>query len=331
MGSPNRTWIAVAVVALLAVAGCTSDTDWAADRPAAGNTTPTTTPPEWLFVVQSDGDTTFDPASGRLALPAGSVQAFTDRPHRDTRATSPQSFVDLWQANGPDSFRADPPNAVLTYWDTVDGVEVPRTVVCEIVGDVDYAAADGQLSMGLRVLDPKGATLPTTMRRASLFVDDVAGPICLPEPADESNVEYFNMMNFNEGFVLQVEDVPGSNDHQVWLECPERESPSIPSSSFDVRLATPDRATVVSCYSDEKITFTAADLGTLTYCSSSGSCRLEVLAVNSETEMTYSTTSVEVMVTANSTIAPELEPATIPLCNQGDMTYLTGPRLSLES
>lgn len=124
----------VVVVAVIVMAGCSSSGAGTGGGGASGE--PST--PEWLYVVQSDGETTFDPASGRLSIPAGSGQAFTDRPYRDTRATSPQSFVNLWRNISPDSFANDPPNAVLTHSDATAGSVTPRSVVCEITGGVEY-------------------------------------------------------------------------------------------------------------------------------------------------------------------------------------------------
>lgn len=317
MRSSTRTWI-VPVAVVLLLAGCTSDDGWNADRFEGGPATPTTTPAEWLFVAQSEGDTTFDPATGVLSLPASSVQAFTDRPHRDTRAISPEQFVSLWQATGPDSFRADPPNAVLTYWEVDGDDQASRSVVCEIVGDVSYSASGGRLDLGLRVLEPKGATLPATIARASLFVDGDpnfgAGCPDSVGPDDQTNVEYFNMMNFDGEFTLQVERVASANEYQIWLDCPERESPSIPPSTFDVQLSIADGSSPVSCYASDRLTIAASDLGTTPFCSRGGACTVEVVALNSEKDGIYSTTKLTVQVGSDESIVPELVPATLPIC-----------------
>ena len=114
--------------------------------------------PEWLFAVQAQGDSTYDAATGRLSMPAGTVQAFTDRPYRDTQTVTPQSFVNLFHRDGPDSFAEDPPNAVLTYWDDSSGTPTPRTVVCEASGGA--GVTDDGLWVGLKILEPAGATLP---------------------------------------------------------------------------------------------------------------------------------------------------------------------------
>lgn len=308
--------IALAATAALVVAGCSSDDGTGSDPEGAGaseaaGAETVSTPVEWLFVVQAEGETTFDQSTGRLAMPAGSVQAFTDRPHRDTRATSPQSFVNLWQSADPDSFAKDPPNAVLTYWDTSTGSAMPRTVVCVIVGDVSYSSADRVLSMQLRLLDPEDAVLPARLDRASLFVDSVPDG-CSNSPEDTSNIEYFNMMDFEGEFVVQTQYDPATGQNEVWITCPERESPTIPPSSFDVRISTPDNATSVSCYSEEKITFVQQDLATTPNCRSGNLCDFVITALDTETGTQYSVTTFSLELGRfDSNTIPELNPATL--------------------
>jgi len=324
MTIPTAVRIGLAAVALLALSSCSSDADWtasgsdAATRSASPSASDSTSKsqPEWLFAVQSSGDTTFDASTGQLSMPTGSVQAFTDRPYRDTKATSPQTFVNLWQSADPDSFEKDPPNAVLTYWDATDNSAVPRTVVCEITGDVGYSTTDGRLSMGLRVLEPKGATLPARMSRASLFVDGVTEPGCVNSPADESNIEYFNILNFGEGIELNVNYVEPTNDYSVAISCPARVSPSIPSTVFDIRLATADGSSTVSCYSTDQITIAKQDLAELAYCNAQNTCRFVISALNTETNQVYSETEYSVVIDTDENIIPELEAATLPVCNR---------------
>lgn len=309
--------IALAATAALVVAGCSSETGAGPEgvvTPDAASADTVSTPAEWLFVVQAEGETTFDQTTGRLSMPTGSVHAFTDRPHRDTRATSPKSFVNLWQSADPDSFAEDPPNAVLTYWDSSSGSAMPRTVVCVIVGDVGYSSADRVLSMQLRLLDPEDAVLPARLDRASLFVDSVP-QACANSPDDSMNIEYFNMLNFNGEFVVQTQYDPATGQNEVWITCPERESPTIPPSSFDVRISTPDNATSVSCYSGEKITFAQQDLATTPNCTSGKFCDFVITALDTETGAQYSVTTLQLELGSDNTIIPDLEPATLQICN----------------
>jgi hypothetical protein len=318
MKTPTMLW-ALALSALLVAGGCSAGTEPGSGAASDGATPDVSAdtasaPAEWLFVVQAEGETTFDQATGRLSMPAGAVHAFTDRPHRDTRATSPQSFVNLWQSADPDSFAADPPNAVLTYWDASSGSAMPRTVVCVIVGDVGYSSADRVLSMQLRLLDPEDAVLPARLDGASLFVDSVPEG-CSNSPDDSMNIEYFNMLNFNEAFVVQTQYDPATGQDQVWITCPERESPTIPPSSFDVRISTPDDTSSVSCYSGEKITLAQQDLAKTPNCRSGNFCEFVVTALNTQTGMQYSVTNVELELGSDSTIIPDLEPATLQICD----------------
>lgn len=320
MMTPTTLRIGLVAVALLALSSCTSDSDWAAEAPdttvaSAGEPTAATSPtPEWLFAMQSDGETTFDAATGQLSMPTGAVHAFTDRPYRDTKVTSPHTFVDLWQRTGPDSFDEDPPNAVLTYWETVGETAVPRTVVCEITGEVGYSTGDGRLSMGLRVLEPEGATLPARMSRASLFVDDVAGSPCPDSATDETNVEYFNLINYEGAIDLQVQYVPATDVYQVWLDCPQRTSPSEPSAEFDIRLTTGDQRSTASCYSTDKLSLPKQNLAGLSYCNDQQVCTFDVTAVNSESKAVYSETRVSVTMGTDVDLIPQLQPATVPVC-----------------
>ena len=77
-------------------------------------------PAEWLFVhtaqtAEMTSDTT-------LVMPATrDIFAFTDRPNRMHAYINAHEFVSLWDEGEGDTFRANPPNAVLTW---VDGEEM---------------------------------------------------------------------------------------------------------------------------------------------------------------------------------------------------------------
>jgi hypothetical protein len=77
-------------------------------------------PAEWLFVhtaetAEMTSDTT-------LVMPATrDIFAFTDRPNRMHGYMNAHEFVSLWDEGEGDTFKADPPNAVLTW---VDGDEM---------------------------------------------------------------------------------------------------------------------------------------------------------------------------------------------------------------
>ena len=73
-------------------------------------------PAEWLFVhtaqtAEMTSDTT-------LVMPATrDIFAFTDRPNRMHAYMNAHEYVSLWDEGEGDTFKADPPNAVLTWVD----------------------------------------------------------------------------------------------------------------------------------------------------------------------------------------------------------------------
>ena len=315
----SRAFVIPALLAVISSAGCSSD---AGSSPQVGGGD-VAAPIEWLFVVQSDGETTYDAATEQLSIPARAVQAFTDRPHRDTRATSPQAFVNLWGSADPESFAEDPPNAVLTFWDATSGSAVPRTIVCEIVGGVDYSSSTGRLVMELRVLDPHGAVIPARMERASLFVDGLAED-CPGSPDDEVNIEFFNMMMFNEEFTVGWTQLYATGQVAVRINCPERGGASIPAASFDLRISRPDGSDSVSCYEDRTIVLDRQGLAELSSCATTRpcancvveTCQFLVTALNTVTGAEYSVTTVGLELSeSGTTVVPDLQPATSPACS----------------
>ena len=73
-------------------------------------------PAEWLFVhtaqtAEMTSDTT-------LVMPVTrDIFAFTDRPNRMHAYMNAHEYVSLWDEGEGDTFKADPPNAVLTWVD----------------------------------------------------------------------------------------------------------------------------------------------------------------------------------------------------------------------
>jgi len=122
-------------------------------------------PAEWLFVhtaqtAEMTSDTT-------LVMPVTrDIFAFTDRPNRMHGYMKAHQFVTLWGEGEGDTFKADPPNAVLTW---VDGDEMKEAEVlitnAKVVGD-GYGTAV-QYSVKLEA----GETPEGNIGSASLFVD----------------------------------------------------------------------------------------------------------------------------------------------------------------
>ena len=122
-------------------------------------------PAEWLFVhtaqtAEMTSDTT-------LVMPVTrDIFAFTDRPNRMHGYMKAHEFVSLWDEGEGDTFKADPPNAVLTW---VDGDEMKEAevliITAKVVGD-GYGTAV-QYSVKLEAGDsPEG-----TGGAVSLFID----------------------------------------------------------------------------------------------------------------------------------------------------------------
>ena len=124
-------------------------------------------PAEWLFVHTAE--TAEMTSATTLVMPVTrDIFAFTDRPNRMHAYMKAPQFVSLWDEGEGDTFKADPPNAVLTW---VDGGEMKEAEVlitdAKVVGDVYGMAV--QYSVKLEA----GDTPVGKMGSASFFVDDV--------------------------------------------------------------------------------------------------------------------------------------------------------------
>ena len=88
---------------------------------------------EWLFVhtaeeAQVTNNTT-------IVMPVTrDIFAFTDRPYRKHAYMTGQQFASLWADSGSNSFKTDPPNAVLTW---VEGEDVKEAEVVVIGASLD--------------------------------------------------------------------------------------------------------------------------------------------------------------------------------------------------
>ena len=89
------------------------------------------------------------------------IFAFTDRPYRKHAYMTGEQFASLWADSGSDSFKTDPPNAVLTW---VEGEDVKEA---EVV--ITGASIDGN---SITYNRKYSATIPDgTLESVSLFVD----------------------------------------------------------------------------------------------------------------------------------------------------------------
>jgi len=120
---------------------------------------------ELLFVQNSGGVTL---ANGQLKLEGVSAHTlyFSDRPERIVGRVTTQEFVDHW-ASGDDSFKKDPPNAVLTSEHDGEAVEV--TVVLR------NPVLEGKtLAYDVEILDGPNEVSGDW---ASLFIDLIGAPL----------------------------------------------------------------------------------------------------------------------------------------------------------
>ena len=93
-------------------------------------------PAEWLFVHTAE--TAEMTSATTLVMPVTrDIFAFTDRPNRMHAYMKAPQFVSLWDEGEGDTFKADPPNAVLTW---VDGGKMKEAEVlitdAKVAGDV---------------------------------------------------------------------------------------------------------------------------------------------------------------------------------------------------
>lgn len=120
---------------------------------------------ELLFVQNSR---TVSLANGQLKLvgASGNTLYFSDRPERIVGRVTTQEFVDHW-APGDDSFKKDPPNAVLTTEHDGDAVEVTLVLKNPVL--------EGRtLTYSVEILD---GPQEVSGDWASLFIDLIGAPL----------------------------------------------------------------------------------------------------------------------------------------------------------
>ena len=120
-------------------------------------------PAEWLFVHTAEiAEMT---SATTLVMPVTrDIFAFTDRPNRQHAYMNAHEYASLWDEGEGDTFKADPPNAVLTW---VDGDFVLEAEV--VITDLSVSENGRML---LYTLDVEVGSLDIGMiNYPSLFVD----------------------------------------------------------------------------------------------------------------------------------------------------------------
>jgi hypothetical protein len=135
---------------ILLLAALSSSFAFAEDKPAE----------EWLFVHTAEEAQVINTTT--IVIPATrDIFAFTDRPYRKHGYMTGEQFASLWADSGSDSFKTDPPNAVLTW---VDGEDVKEA---ELV--ITGASFDGD---SITYTRKHPATVQfSNLKSVSLFVD----------------------------------------------------------------------------------------------------------------------------------------------------------------
>ena len=115
--------------------------------------------PRFLYVLSAEKGSY---KNGKLKLDgvAPLVVYFSDRPQRIAGHMSVEKLLDIW-GKGPDSFKADPPNATLSIFDESGN----KNIVLELQNP---DLSDGKLTFDVRLLEGR---LPPSFRASSLFID----------------------------------------------------------------------------------------------------------------------------------------------------------------
>jgi hypothetical protein len=120
---------------------------------------------EWLFVHTADEAQVTNNTT--IVMPVTrDIFAFTDRPYRKHAYMTGEQFASLWADSGSNSFKTDPPNAVLTW---VEGEDVKEA---EVV--ITGASIDGN---SITYTRKYSATIRDgTLKSVSLYVDALLEP-----------------------------------------------------------------------------------------------------------------------------------------------------------
>ncbi len=300
--------------------------------------TPASTGGSNLYVVdgRSGSATRTGADSWRLDLSGASVLWFRDRPDRGSGSESPASFVAGWSK----TFVGSPPYAAVlapagpvghhpTAVKLTDPTYDPTTGTTSVTLTPDQGESVADAAW-LSKLTPGAAS---TDGRVVLFVDDSSPVSSGPTVDDESIVEYFNEILFNEEIYVDVQDL--GTQYQLVLSCPEPPSPTIPSPNFLLTMYTADSppSSSTTC-NGAPILLQKAVLPQSGFCTSSGSnCNFNIVLSNRSTGTIYSQTLVAITLTPgiNTTIIPNLEPATLPLdpYPAAELTLLESGKLNL--
>ena len=125
-------------------------------------------PAEWLFVHTTH--TAEMTSATTLIMPiTREIFAFTDRPNRQHAYMNAHTFASLWDEGEGDTFKADPPNAVLTW---VEDGEMKEAEVLIFSAETDTS----QLAITYEVKLEAGQTPEGKIGVSNLFIDGAQSP-----------------------------------------------------------------------------------------------------------------------------------------------------------
>ena len=114
----------------------------------------------WLFVHTAENAQVINSTAIIMPL-TRDIFAFTDRPYRKHLYLNGKQYASLWSTDGTNSFKTDPPNAVLTW---VDKDEVKELEV--IITNTNFN--EGYIIYSIK---ENSEMVVDTIKNVSLFVD----------------------------------------------------------------------------------------------------------------------------------------------------------------
>lgn len=127
-------------------------------------------PAEWLFVHTAE--TAEMTSATTLVMPVTrEIFAFTNRPNRQHGYMNAHEFVSLWDEGEGDTFKADPPNAVLTW---VDGGELKEAELLILSAET---VSHGR-EIAYEVILEAGEVVTGVLATTSFFIDGTASLTC---------------------------------------------------------------------------------------------------------------------------------------------------------
>ena len=166
----------------------------------------------------------------------------------------------------------------------------------------------------------------------ALANDAVAQLNCTNSSEVEAIIEYFNEVSFNDLFEIILMQNPDTS-YGVQLSCPERESNEIPPSDFYFLMSSVQTSTPVTSCDEGTLSFdNSRSAKNLAVCPNWPKCLFNIVLQNKTTGTIYSQTEYQVeFVPGNQTIIPNLNPATIQICNNTLNNCLVDDSCSLSS